>query len=357
MLGCPFQILLYAGITLELYTLRFLDQEELLVYLCCLSTVRFDYIGKVVKIGQSAGKTFKTFREQLIVNTMNTIHSEFNQKVLLESSETTRKNMNKELPIVLSIHRPSHRYPELSENNEDFAYYLAGLMDGDGYISRMEDQPQIVISFHSKDISLAYHIKKVIGFGTVTHVKTKNAVHYLLTNVQGLLFICKLISNRLRIQRKMDRLNDLKVKLNVHIVNPNITSLMDTHYFAGLIDSAGSLSIRTFIRSTTRKEVRLLLRIEFIDEPIISEIYNTFGGYKCTRIQHNWTSYCWSSVSHQNMKVILKYLDKYHLCSKKYLEYIYVRKAYLFIQDKQHLSESGFNTIQDYSIRVQSLKK
>ena len=71
---------------------------------------------------------------------------------------------------------------------------------------------------------------------------------------------------------------------------------------------------------------------------LFSEIYNTFGGSKCTRIQDNCTSYCWDSVSHKNMKVILKYLDKYNLCSKKYLEYIYVKKAYLLIQDKQHLS-------------------
>lgn len=122
------------------------------------------------------------------------------------------------------------------------------------------------------------------------------------------------------------------------------------------MDGDGSLSIKILIRPT-KKEVRLLLRIELIDEPIISEIYNTFGAPERSRIQDNCTSYCWSSTSFKNIKAILKYLDKYHLCSKKYLEYIYVRKAYLLIQDKQHLSESGFNTIQDYSIRVKSFKK
>ena len=40
------------------------------------------------------------------------------------SSETTRENK-------LSIHRPRHKFP----NDLEIGYYLAGLIDGDGYIS------------------------------------------------------------------------------------------------------------------------------------------------------------------------------------------------------------------------------
>jgi hypothetical protein len=53
---------------------------------------------------------------------------------------------------------------------------------------------------------------------------------------------------------------------------------------------------------------------------------------------------------------ILLYLDKYNLNSK-YLEYTYLRKAYLLIQDKKHLEEEGIKLIKEYQIKISELKK
>jgi hypothetical protein len=39
------------------------------------------------------------------------------------TSETIRENIK-----LISIHRPEHKYPD----NNQFGYYLAGLIDGDG---------------------------------------------------------------------------------------------------------------------------------------------------------------------------------------------------------------------------------
>lgn len=313
--GCPFKTLLYAGTSLEICTLA------LKKILYCHSIKRIKSTGKVTDIGQSAGKTLN--------------------KV---SSETTCKDIN--------FHRPKHNYPK----NDDFGYYLAGLIDGDGYISRMQDQPNITISFQIKDISLAYYIKKTIGYGTVSKIPGKNACKYVLTNHEGLKIVCLLISDRLRIDRKILRLKDLKTKLNLDIQNKNILDLTKTYYLAGLIDSDGSLAIKAMLRSNKKREVRLLLRFSLIDENIILDLYNTFGGYKSTRISNGTTSYNWSSTSHKNMKIILNYLDRYQLCSKKYLEYILVRKTYLLIQNKQHLTDQGFNLIQSMLEIMSNLK-
>ena len=50
----------------------------------------------------------------------------------------------------------------------DLGYYLAGLIEGDGYIS---PQKQIVISFRSQDLIFAYALKKRIGYGNINKVK------------------------------------------------------------------------------------------------------------------------------------------------------------------------------------------
>lgn len=42
---------------------------------------------------------------------------------------------------------------------------------------------------------------------------------------------------------------------------------------------------------------------------------------------------------------LIKYLDIYQLQSFKYLKYLYIRKLYIYLQDKEYLNERGFNKI------------
>ena len=51
------------------------------------------------------------------------------------------------------------------------------------------------------------------------------------------------------------------------------------------------------------------------------------------------------SNSLDNAYKILRYLDKYHLQSTNYLNYLKWRKAYIIIQDKLHYTEIGMNKI------------
>jgi hypothetical protein len=60
----------------------------------------------------------------------------------------------------ISDHLNKHKKPY---TDEEFGYYLAGLIEGDGYIG----ENRIEIAFHIADISSAYYIKKRIGYGSV----------------------------------------------------------------------------------------------------------------------------------------------------------------------------------------------
>lgn len=65
---------------------------------------------------------------------------------------------NKNIPLV-SDHVPKHKKPE---NGEEFASYLAGLVEGDGNFSKHGHT--VNIAFHINDAPLAYYIKKTIGY-------------------------------------------------------------------------------------------------------------------------------------------------------------------------------------------------
>jgi len=73
--------------------------------------------------------------------------------------------------------------------------YLAGILDSKGiiYINYIE------IILHSNDISLAYFIKKSIGYGIVVKdLNNNNIIYYRLYKIKGIEILLNLINNNLR---------------------------------------------------------------------------------------------------------------------------------------------------------------
>jgi hypothetical protein len=118
---------------------------------------------------------------------------------LFDTSEIKR-NKNK-----IKTHL-KHRKPA---TNEDFGFYLAGLIDGDGHIST---QRQIIIVFSSADIKLAYYLKSKLNCGSIRKVKDKHAYIYVISNQQGINNVFNLINNKLRTKSKISRIKDLIYK-------------------------------------------------------------------------------------------------------------------------------------------------
>ena len=283
---------------------------------------------KIYQIGQSAGK--KSFLTSL-------------------SSETIRETK------LISIHSPSHK--KLHQfSKEQVGFYLAGLIDGDGHIYKKG----INISFHLKDISLAYQIKSVIGYGSVKICT--NFVRYSLTNREGLYYLSRLIHNKLLIPHKLESFN-LLIKnycFDLSEAKQKKIDFVDNFYLSGLFDADGNFGIKILERKTRpRPEIRLLVRLELKNNPsIMLMIKDQFGGYVGERIHlAGFISNTYSSTSFENFYKFIKYFDSYHLQSKKILEFFYMRKCYLLVQNKLHLTEEGLKKIHCYKTRITVLKK
>ena len=132
----------------------------------------------------------------------------------------------------LYMHRAKHTYPS---DETELGYYLAGILDGDGSISKEENQPCITFCFHIKDTLLAYKLQEFIKCGSIhSYPSNKNSLVLVITNRNGLIKICHLVHNKLRIQRKVDRLNNLITLLNLSLTPTVIdtTSFLTNHYLA-----------------------------------------------------------------------------------------------------------------------------
>ena len=250
-----------------------------------------------------------------------------------DTSETLRNELN-ETPKPVSVHVPKHLKPL---NDTDFGYYLAGLIDGDGHISKT---PQIVICFAIKDISLAYYLKKRIGYGSIQKIKDKNAVNLVIAHTKGLIKVYNLICNKLVINHKVQSLSFLAQSLNIEdkvsilkskdLENKNF--LLKTYWIAGFSDADASFQIKILdkplpairhVRGATvtpRKEVRLNFQIDQKHEYVLNIFKSVFGGYVGYRSSQN--TYYYGSTSFGSARKVISYFDYFHLNSSKHISYL-----------------------------------
>ena len=294
-----------------------------------------DIVKKLKQWSQSAGNTF-------ILNS--------------GTSETIRDNSENIKNI--SIHVPTHLKPL---NDEQFGHYLAGLIDGDGHFSF---QQQLVIVFSSLDVQLAYYIKKIIGFGHVKKVNNKNAYLYIISNKDGIIKAINLINGKLRTFNKFNQvINNILAlaaggtKYTEQDINfeMNKSNDFNNHWIAGFSDavSPGSASFQIKIVQTgglassrvnkPRPEIRLNFQIDQKDKDVLLLIKDVFGGNLGHRKSQD--SYYYGSTSFGSAKKVINYFDTFHLQSRKHINYLKWRKAYIIIQEKGHLTESGIDKI------------
>lgn len=267
------------------------------------------------------------------------------------SSETLRNNSkniySNENIKNISIHIPTHLKPL---NNNQFGYYLAGLIDSDGYFDK---NLNLTIVFHILDIPLAYYIKSYIGYGSVKKIKNKNACIYNLTKKEGIEKILLLINGKIRSESKYNQIkNNIKFP-NINFVISSNDNL-NNHWLCGFSDADASFQIKILNRKN-RIEIRLNYKIDQKNKELLLLIQSFFGGNIGHRNKNN--TWYYESTSFGSAKKIINYFDKYHLLSSKYLNYIKWRKTYIYIQNKKNLTKEGIEKIKKYKNSMNNFNK
>ena len=269
-----------------------------------------------------------------------------------KTSETT---CNKIKSIEKKIYIPKNVPKQIKPiNNEDFGYYLAGLIDGDGHFS---NQKQLVIVFHNLDVSLAYYIKKRLGYGSVKKVKNKNAVIFVISTKKGLEVVFNLITGKLRHINKIIQVNNIlendnfkEIRKNLDFTSNNNKNL-NNYWLSGFADADASFQIKIINRlNRIKPEIRLNLQIDQKNKDILILIKNYLGGNIGYRFSQD--TYYYGSTSFGSAKKVIHYFDKYTLLSSKFINYLKWRKAYLLIQHRDHLTELGINKINKLKLSI-----
>lgn len=292
-----------------------------LLYAGITSILSFKYLILINKVkilkqwSKSAGNKFKfgtseTLRNETIINFENNIK-----------------------PI--SVHVPNYVRPI---NDNEFGYYLAGLIDGSGYFTKTQE---LIIMFHVNNVSLAYYIKKKIGYGTIK--KDKNTLMFTIRN-KGIEKVISLISDKIRTKHIYNEILRFMLynNLSSEIINLklNLDKNLKNHWLAGFSDAKASFHINY---CEDKLEINLNYQINDKENTLLSLISEFLGGN--IKYIKNQDNYNYNSNFFGSAKNVINYFDKYHLLSTKHVNFIKWRKAYIIIQKKDHLKAKGLKKI------------
>ena len=239
----------------------------------------------------------------------------------------------------MSVHVPKHFKPV---NDDQFGFYLAGLIDGNSYFNSKQE---LVIIFNTLNASLAYYVKKKLGFGSVK--KVKNAF-ILIINSKGLERAINLIQGKIQTENKYNQIINyflnccpvsLREPFNFNSWAVDSKDSKDSKqcdfknsYLAGLTDAKGSFQLKlTTKESASKLETDLNLEIEIASKPLLFLVKSFWGGNITYNKSKN--TYNYNSTSLGSAKKVINYLDHFHLLSNKQVHYLKWRKAYLIIQN------------------------
>jgi len=239
----------------------------------------------------------------------------------------------------VNMHAPRALKPK---TKTEIGYFLAGLIDSDGHINNLG---YVVISFNLNDISVAYYIRKIIGYGSVTKVQNKHAAIYICSHQLGLTTIANLVRGKLRHLDKINQYNErLCTKLNCEKTGLLSTNLCENHWLAGFLQGDGSLQIKMLKKANKAVlETRLVIQIDQKSSGLLTLIQACFGGFVGYRKSQE--TYYYSSVNFANTVKFINYLDQFQLMGSQLTCYWLWRKSYIIVQSKQHLTELGISNI------------
>lgn len=268
-------------------------------------------------------------------------------------------NTNKVLMSTLrSPHKKefAHKKEFISPNLKhlkNLGSYLAGLIEGAGYICITNNRVILGICFNIKDKPLATYLLNTIGKGQGTIIKRPTkSVELRFSAKKNLVDIVNLINGEFRTP-KIDQLHILIDWLNKnHFTNLdkknlNLNDLGSDFWLAGFIEADGYFYIRhspSKIACSFYLEQRIFYpKTGKTYENILETIACFLKGKLGIRDRKNYLnkSFIIRVENQISAHEWVKYLDRFPLKSSKYLDYLDWKKAFRIIQDKNHITEKG----------------
>ena len=160
-------------------------------------------------------------------------------------------------------------------SNDKFNQWLAGLIDGDGYLGvSKQGYTSCEITVALKDEKALQQIKQKFG-GSVKLRSGINAVRYRLHNKEDMINLINAINGNIRNSKRLPQLHNVCSILNIDIINP-IPLKKDNNWFIGFFDADGTITYSLkngYPQLTINVTNKLLVDIEHYKQFFNGNIY------------------------------------------------------------------------------------
>ena len=240
-------------------------------------------------------------------------------------------------------------------NDTDFGYMLAGLIEGDGGFGSY----CLVITYHINDAFAAKKLQERIGYGKVKPLKNVRAVTYYLSEKEGIKKVLNLVNGKFVTENKVNQLRKFNFEriYGIPILPPMNTNLSNNYWLSGFSDADSSLNISVCNNKTHKlgQRVKIKFEIQQKDPTALLVLNNFIKGHlsNSTKILKNIDKekekesiikvYSLSSIL--QIKDIVQYFDKFPLFSTKYIQYYKWRIIHKMMLNKEHLTPLGLKKI------------
>ena len=242
--------------------------------------------------------------------------------------------------------------PIIKYTKQSLGHYLAGLIEGDGYITiTNKDSVILGITFNLKDKPLAEKLLSTLGIGFIVKRKT-NSVELRFSHKQTLCKIIELINGKFRtpkieqLYKLIDWMNK-KHSMNITKLPLNESPILKDSWLSGLIDADGNFYIRNSLKQIICKfnlEQRMIYpKTNENSNSILNTICLAFGvKFKIRERKRQNKSYYVIRLDNQNaVKLLINYLDVYPLLSSKHLDFLNWKIVFNEIVNKNHMTVEG----------------
>ena len=235
---------------------------------------------------------------------------------------------------------------------EQLGFYLAGLIEGDGYIS-ITNQNRVIlgITFNIKDKPLAEKLLNYLGKGFIAKRKT-NSIELRFSEKKTILKIVTLINGKFRtpkidqLYRVIDWLNN-KYFMDIQKLPLDTSPLNKNSWLTGFIEADGGFYIRYSLNQIICKfalEQRMIYPKTKENYYIILNKICLFLNIKLAvrnRLNYKHSYYIIRVENQESTKILIDYLNKYPLLSSKFLDFLEWERSFLIISKKVHMTIQG----------------
>lgn len=200
-------------------------------------------------------------------------------------------------------------------------------MDGKGEIREKE----IKIELRESEISLAYKIKKKIGYGSVKVRKGK--ISYEIKKIEGQKRLIEMIKGRIRTSEKGERLKERGEEGGIREDKE-----LNNYWLAGYTEGRGEFRIRW-----EEEGVRIEYEIRGEEEELLKKIREKMGEGE---VREEEGGYSYKNREMGTISEVIRYYDKYKIKSRKYINYVKIRKVYRMVTRGEHIGKKGEEKIE-----------